>query len=381
MHATHHRVFTVAKITKIDLLSDIQESLAHAAKNGLGFKEWKKNSLPTLAKKGWLGNVSVRNPKNGETKEIYVGSRRLKNIYNTNMRVAYSASRYETQMDSDAEYFRYVAVIDGRTRAEHRALHGLILPKNHKFWDTHYPPNAWNCRCQVRSYTKQELENKGWETSGSIPDIAPHPDWAYNVGKTDNLQNVLAQKIAKLPKNSFKERLEYELESLKDDANIYTWKQGLNAIIEDVIVKNNPKTPINMVQVGFLNETIAKIASKILDKEVEVGGIILTKKELTHASPKRKEAYAHALRVEEMKQIVDVLQDESKAYVDLRNKKQNIVFIFDDKQDNARLNLIPIEILKMHKKFKQKNYVITLDKNNKDDILGAIKSGQIKKIK
>lgn len=381
MHATHHRVFTVAKITKIDLLSDIQESLAHAAKNGLGFKEWKKNILPTLAKKGWLGNVSVRNPKNGETKEIYVGSRRLKNIYNTNMRVAYSASRYETQMDSDAEYFRYVAVIDGRTRAEHRALHGLILPKHDKFWDTHYPPNAWNCRCQVRSYTKQELENKGWETSGSMPDIAPHPDWAYNVGKTDNLQNVLAQKIAKLPKNSFKERLEYELESLKDDANIYTWKQGLNAIIEDVIVKNNPKTPINMVQVGFLNKAITKIASQFLNKEVSSGGIILTKKHLSHASPKRKDAYGHAFRVDEIKEIVEILSDENNAYIDLRSNHKNILFIFNDKQDPSKINLIPIEISKILHKFKQSNYVITLDKTEKSEIEKEIKNKNIIKMK
>ena len=82
-----------------------------------------------------------------------------------------------------------------------------------------------------------------------------------------------------------------------------------------------------------------------------------------------------------MKRIVEVLQDEDKAYVDLREGKNNIVFIFDDEADETRLNLIPIEVSKTHKKFKVKNYVITLDKNIKEDILGAIKGGEIKKLK
>ena len=130
-----------------------------------------------------------------------------------------------------------------------------------------------------------------------------------------------------------------------------------------------------------MSKILADLASKILNKSIESGGIVLTKKELTHASPKRKQAYQHAFRVEEMKRIVEVLQDEDKAYVDLREGKNNIVFIFDDEADETRLNLIPIEVSKTHKKFKVKNYVITLDKNIKEDILGAIKGGEIKKLK
>lgn len=48
---THNRAFTVAKITKLDLLKDIQESLANAELEGIGFDEWEKNIKPTLAKK------------------------------------------------------------------------------------------------------------------------------------------------------------------------------------------------------------------------------------------------------------------------------------------------------------------------------------------
>lgn len=384
MHGAHHRAFTVAKITQLDLLSDVQESLAYAAENGLGFEEWKKSLLPTLAKKGWLGNVDAKDPKTGEIKQIYVGSRRLKNIYNTNMRVAYAVGAYEEAMSSDAEFLRYTAVLDSKTRASHRALHGVILPKDHPFWDTHYPPNAWNCRCKARAYTKQELKSRGWSVTENIPSVEPHPDWAYNVGKTDNLDAVFADKVKKLKDRAvskdFYENAKAFLGKLERKRNLYVWQSGLDEAVEQIIVKDDPKTPINMVQVGMLGEALANAASKILGLDVNSGGIILTKDRLIHASPKRKSIYEHAFRVEEIGQIVKILDDQSNAYVDTRDDKNNIVFIFKDEKDDTKLNLIPIEIAKTHKKFKIKNYLLTLDKANKGDIAGLIRNGSIKKV-
>lgn len=384
MHGAHHRAFTVAKITQLDLLSDVQESLAYAAKSGLGFDEWKKSLLPTLAKKGWLGNVDAKDPKTGEIKQIYVGSRRLKNIYNTNMRVAYAVGAYEEAMNSDAQFLRYTAVLDSKTRASHRALHGVILPKDHPFWDTHYPPNAWNCRCKARAYTKQELKSRGWSITENIPSVEPHTDWAYNVGKTDNLDAVFADKVEKLKDKAvskdFYKNAKAFLGELERKRNLYVWQSGLDEAVEQIIVKDDPKTPINMVQVGLLSEAIANAASKILGLDVNSGGIILTKDRLIHASPKRKSTYEHAFRVEEIRQIVKILDDQNNAYVDTRDDKNNIVFIFKDEKDDTKLNLIPIEIAKTHKKFKIKNYLLTLDKANKGDIVGLIRNGSIKKV-
>lgn len=51
MHYAHHRTFTVAKITQLDLLSDIQESLAYAQKRGLALRSGKKVSCQLLLKK------------------------------------------------------------------------------------------------------------------------------------------------------------------------------------------------------------------------------------------------------------------------------------------------------------------------------------------
>ena len=381
MHEAHSRAFTVAKITRIDLLSDIQASLSEAYKKGQGFGEWRDNIKPVLAKKGWLGDVSVTNPKTGETKQIYVGSRRLKRIFETNMRVSVAKARYESQMSSAGEYFRYKAVLDRRTRPGHAKLHGMILPKTHKFWEKNYPPNDWGCRCQVQVLTQSEMQSYGFKPYAGTPLNVASKDWAYNPGKSvQSLDSVLAKKAANLS-GELKNIVKNDLKNYERDRNLYVWQKGLNEAIEQIIIKNDPKTPINMVQVGLLSEALAKVASKILGLDVNGGGIILTKKHLSHASPKRKAAYDHAFRVEEMKQIVSVLNDENKAYVDLRDGHKNILFVFQDEMNDAKINLIPIEVRRVIHKFKQSNYIITLDKADRQKIQEMIDAGFIRKIK
>ena len=381
MHEAHSRAFTVAKIARIDLLSDIQTSLSEAYKKGWGFGEWRDNIKPVLAKKGWLGDVSVTNPKTGETKQIYVGSRRLKRIFETNMRVSVAKARYESQMGSAGEYFRYKAVLDRRTRPGHAKLHGMILPKTHKFWEKNYPPNDWGCRCQVQVLTQSEMQSYGFKPYAGTPLNVASKDWAYNPGKSaQSLDNVLAQKAKNLS-GELKNIVKNDLKNYERDRNLYVWQKGLNEAIEQIIIKNDPKTPINMVQVGLLSEALAKAASKILGLDVNSSGIILTKKHLSHASPKRKAAYDHAFRVDEMKQIVSVLNDENKAYVDLRDGHKNILFVFQDEMNDAKINLIPIEVRRVIHKFKQSNYIITLDKADRQKIQEMIDAGFIRKIK
>ena len=381
MHEAHSRAFTVAKIARIDLLSDIQTSLSEAYKKGWGFTEWRDSIKPVLVKKGWLGDVSVTNPKTGETKQIYVGSRRLKRIFETNMRVSVAKARYESQMGSAGEYFRYKAVLDRRTRPGHAKLHGMILPKTHKFWEKNYPPNDWGCRCQVQVLTQSEMQSYGFKPYAGTPLNVASKDWAYNPGKSaQSLDSVLAKKAANLS-GELKNIVKNDLKNYERDRNLYVWQKGLNEAIEQIIIKNDPKTPINMVQVGLLSEALAKAASKILGLDVNSSGIILTKKHLSHASPKRKAAYDHAFRVDEMKQIVSVLNDENKAYVDLRDGHKNILFVFQDEMNDAKINLIPIEVRRVIHKFKQSNYIITLDKADRQKIQEMIDAGFIRKIK
>jgi hypothetical protein len=55
-------------------------------------------------------------------------------------------------------YWRYIADGDDRTRPEHKALDGRVFPADDPFWDTHYPPWEFGCRCTVVVMTEEEAK-------------------------------------------------------------------------------------------------------------------------------------------------------------------------------------------------------------------------------
>ena len=156
------KVYTIARITDLDMLQDIKSSLIQAAEQGKPFAVWKKDILQHLANKGWLhpnghNGKDIIDPKTGEifgsATDIGIHSipRRLENIYRTNMQAAYNAGQYQTYMaDVDNRpYWQYDAVGDERTRAAHSAMDGLVYRYDDPFWTTFYPPNGYRCRCSV----------------------------------------------------------------------------------------------------------------------------------------------------------------------------------------------------------------------------------------
>ena len=74
----------------------------------------------------------------------------LRAEYNFVSTSAEMAARWEEfEKDGDRYFLQYRTVGDDRVRKEHMALDATTLPVEHPFWDTHYPPNGWNCRCNV----------------------------------------------------------------------------------------------------------------------------------------------------------------------------------------------------------------------------------------
>jgi hypothetical protein len=58
-----------------------------------------------------------------------------------------------------------------RHRQEHLAWEGLILPKDDPWWNSHYPPNGWGCKCwtmAVSEERKQRLEKSGITVPPSV---------------------------------------------------------------------------------------------------------------------------------------------------------------------------------------------------------------------
>lgn len=85
--------FTVAKMTQLDLLQDVKTILEEALETGQTFAQFRETLKPLLVKRGWWGMQMMDDPLTQETRAVQLGSdRRLRTIYDTNMRTARSAA-------------------------------------------------------------------------------------------------------------------------------------------------------------------------------------------------------------------------------------------------------------------------------------------------
>jgi len=115
-----------------------------------------------LMRRGWWG----RRASDGRM----LGShRRLKTIYRTNKSSAYNAGRYREQKRraESRPYWQYIAVLDAKTRDQHRALNDKVFRHDDPFWDYFYPPNGYNCRCRVRTLSERKLKREGLKVESS----------------------------------------------------------------------------------------------------------------------------------------------------------------------------------------------------------------------
>jgi SPP1 gp7 family putative phage head morphogenesis protein len=175
----HAHVFTVAKVTKLDVLQSIYDALLHAVNDGQTFAQFKAELTPILQSKGWWGKAI--DPDTGEIIPAHSGTTapapaqlgsasRLWTIYQTNMQSAFMAGRYKAMMGATDThpYWRYTAIRDRRTRATHAALDGRVYRFDDPFWSYYYPPWAWLCRCRVSPVSTDMFEREKMDLRSSL---------------------------------------------------------------------------------------------------------------------------------------------------------------------------------------------------------------------
>lgn len=117
----------------------------------------------------------------------------VETVLRTEMQMAYGASRWQSLREDEAVDeilwgFEYVAVGDDRTRPGHLAHDGIRLPKDDPFWQSHWPPNGWNCRCTVLEiFTSEQRARHPKPAEPRRIDkqlVNPEPDrgWEFNPG-------------------------------------------------------------------------------------------------------------------------------------------------------------------------------------------------------
>jgi SPP1 gp7 family putative phage head morphogenesis protein len=165
----HDQAFTVAKAMNLDLLSDIRGALETALQDGQTLTQFIKALQPTLESQGWWGKQVIVD-SNGGAEMVQLGSpRRLKTIYQTNLQSAYMAGR-KASMEETTDthpYWMYIAILDGKTRPSHRALHGQVFRHDDPIWAAIFPPNGFNCRCRVVALSEAALKRRGLKVVSS----------------------------------------------------------------------------------------------------------------------------------------------------------------------------------------------------------------------
>ncbi len=228
----HARAFAVAKAVRLDVLATVREAVDTALAQGQTRREFARALEPKLRALGWWGRKVVAGP-HGDEEEVQLGSpRRLKTIFDTNMRTAHNAARFRRQHGDAVSrpWWMYDAVNDARTRPAHAAMDRRVYRHDDPIWHSHYPPNGWNCRCRVRALTDRQVASMGlatydttkgdatdglltpereppaigvdrrtgeelrrpgtsyvFDVGGRAVTVTPDPGWSYNPGRTGAL--------------------------------------------------------------------------------------------------------------------------------------------------------------------------------------------------
>jgi SPP1 gp7 family putative phage head morphogenesis protein len=174
--AADEQAFSVAGITSLELLSDIQEELTRALESGMSFEEFQKHAEQILRYHGWYGPTVVEDPISGRKREVSLGSaHRLETIFRSNIGSALNAGRDEQIAEVAAEriasgvgktYLRYVAVPhSARTCDLCESLNGMIRPIDDPVWSFAHAPLHPRCRCFHQSLSEDDMAQYGYTVS------------------------------------------------------------------------------------------------------------------------------------------------------------------------------------------------------------------------
>jgi hypothetical protein len=161
-HHEHARAFTVSRLANVQLLEQMRAEIDSAIKNGTRFDEFAKAMRPRLEAAGWWGKREVIESSTGEIHTTTFDPQRLRLIYDTNTRQSYAAGRWQRAERSAHRFpfLLYRTAQDERVRASHRRWNNLALPIGHTFWDAHYPPNGWRCRCMAFPVDQRDIDRR-----------------------------------------------------------------------------------------------------------------------------------------------------------------------------------------------------------------------------
>ena len=74
-------------------------------------------------------------------------------------------------------FLQYIQLQRVSAREEHEPFHGLVVPVDHPWWATHFPPNGYFCACLTRQLSGAAVKRRGLTVTTDPPvDTVPWTD-------------------------------------------------------------------------------------------------------------------------------------------------------------------------------------------------------------
>lgn len=172
----HSIAFSVAKVMRADVLGALQGELDRAVEQGVPFKAFAKDIRPRMQALGWWAPHDVTDPETGKVSRVNP-PQRLKTIFDTNLRTSRQAAQWDRiqRNKRSRPYLLYFVGPSERHREQHLAWHGIMLPVDDPFWETHMPSNGWGCKCGTRTVSNREADELA-KDGVLAPDAEPELD-------------------------------------------------------------------------------------------------------------------------------------------------------------------------------------------------------------
>lgn len=173
---TRQMATTVSFLSSLEQIESVIQSVNKTMANGGTFKDFK--------------DLVAEN-------EIILPEHYLDNVFRTNIQNAYGFGRWQQQQRNKAKrgYLMYSAINDSRVRPDHLKLDRIVLPIDHPFWLTHYPPLGFRCRCVVRALTEKQALKYGITPDDQLPDVATNLNWSSHPLQFGEFEALVDQKI------------------------------------------------------------------------------------------------------------------------------------------------------------------------------------------
>src|SRR5690349_10054703 len=178
------RFFAVAQTAGYDIIRDIYEGLLEVLREpGATDQDFQERLLPILRAKGWL-------PQEGERRL----ATRLQLIFDTNLRTGQAIGRWGRIQKTKLAlpYLLAFTAKDERVRrppkseSDHRAFEGILLPVDHPFWASYFPPLGFRCRCSVVQKSRSQFArlNRPVTSEAELQERISRlgPAWGFNPG-------------------------------------------------------------------------------------------------------------------------------------------------------------------------------------------------------